>query len=237
VSVDGWVTATVAQVRSVAGSGRILVLDAPGWVGNAAGQHLDVRLTADDGYQAVRSYSIASYGTSTSIEIAVDEVPDGEVSPFLVQDIAPGDALEVKGPLGGYFVWRPETQAPVQLVAGGSGVVPLVAMARAHHDSGSQFPFRMLYSVQSPQRAFYADELGAIVDDRFALDWVYTRAAPPNWPHPSGRLDHATLERLVFPAAARPHTYICGPAGFVEAAADGMIALGHDQARIKTERF
>lgn len=237
MSDDGWLHATVGGARAATASGRILLLDVPGWRGNLPGQHLDLRLTAEDGYQAVRSYSIASYGTSTTVELAVDELPDGEVSPYLVQDVQPGDELEIKGPLGGFFVWRDSQTEPVQLIAGGSGVVPLVSIARAHHDSGSTAPFRMLYSVRSPADAYYSAELAALVDDRFALDLHYTRSAPEGWTAPVARLDHTVVAASTIPVADSPLVYVCGPTGFVEAVASILVSLGHPAERIKTERF
>ncbi|NQX10240.1 ferredoxin reductase [Microbacteriaceae bacterium VKM Ac-2855] len=235
--MGGWLEAEVRSVIDTTSHGRVLSLDVPGWPGNLPGQHLDVRLTAEDGYQAVRSYSIASFGPGTRVELAVDELPDGEVSPYLVRDVLPGDALEVKGPLGGYFVWRPEDIGPVQLVAGGSGVVPLVAIARAHRSAQSSAPFRMLYSVRSVDDAFYAQELTDLTDERFRLDWVYTRTAPPGSSRPAGRVDGALLEALTLAPSEHPLVYVCGPTGFVEAVAAALVTLGHAPERIKTERF
>lgn len=237
MSADGWVAGTVALVRAAAGHGRVLTLNVPGWPGNLPGQHLDLRLTAEDGYQAVRSYSIASSGPGTSIELAVDEFPEGEVSPYLVRDVEPGDALEVKGPLGGYFVWHADEPRPVQLIAGGSGIVPLVAIARAHRAAGSTAAFRMLYSVRSAEDAFYADELAALVDDRFQLDWAYTRRAPDGWPSPAGRVGPSELEAVTIVPEERPIVYVCGPNGFVEAVAAALVDLGHRPEDVKTERF
>jgi ferredoxin-NADP reductase len=217
--------------------GRVLTLVVPEWPGSLPGQHLDLRLTAEDGYQAVRSYSLASYGETAEVELAVDRLPDGEVSPYLVDDVAAGDQFEVKGPVGGYFVWRPTQTEPVQLVAGGSGVVPLMAMARAHSDTGSSAPMRLLYSVRSPQHAYYADELAALVDGHFTVDWVYTGRAPAGWARPAGRIDRSVIESLTIDASAQPTVYICGATGFVETAASLMAQLGHDPARIKTERY
>ncbi|MDQ1531100.1 MAG: hypothetical protein QOE37_1205 [Microbacteriaceae bacterium] len=237
VVVGGWKVGTVRTATMATPSGRLLTLDVPEWPGNLPGQHLDLRLTAEDGYQAVRSYSIASYGPGPSIELAVDEIPDGEVSPYLVEDVRPGDQLEVRGPLGAYFVWHAEQADPVQLIAGGSGVVPLVAMARAHRDSGSAAPFRMLYSVRAPEDAYFAAELAAHVDDRFSLDWLYTRATPPGWPVPARRIDREALDRVTIPPADSPLVYVCGPTGFVETTASLLVAIGHDPARVRTERF
>ncbi|MCS5729223.1 ferredoxin reductase [Herbiconiux moechotypicola] len=235
--VSGWGPATVASARRVTPTGRVLELDVPGWAGNLPGQHLDLRLTAEDGYQAVRSYSIASYGQGSRVELAVDELPDGEVSPYLVDVVEPGDELEVRGPIGNYFVWRDEQPDAVQLIAGGSGIVPLVAIARAHHASSNPAPFKLVYSVRAPEDAYYADELRGFEGDRFTLDWVYTRRTPPGWERPAGRIDAATIERVTLPASGNPLVYVCGPTGFVEAVSRALVALGHDPARVKTERF
>ncbi|WP_255305205.1 ferredoxin reductase [Microbacterium sp. 3J1] len=232
-----WLVAEVVTARSATPHGRVLELRVDGWPGNLAGQHVDVRLTAEDGYQAVRSYSLASSGGADVLELAVDEIPDGEVSPYLVEDVLPGDQLEVRGPIGAYFVWTPDRPEPVQLIAGGSGIVPLLAMARAHARSNSTAPMRMLYSVRSANDAFYADELTELADDRFTVDWVYTRSAPDGWPRPAGRIDAATIVANTIPAADRPAVYVCGPTSFVEAAADLLVTAGHSPDRIRTERF
>jgi ferredoxin-NADP reductase len=237
VVVAGWKVATVRTAQKVTPSGRLLTLEVPDWPGNLPGQHLDLRVTAEDGYQAVRSYSVASSGPSTLLELAVDRLPDGEVSPYLVDDVLPGDQLEVRGPLGGYFVWHERQTEPVQLIAGGSGIVPLMSMTRAHSRSGSPAPFRLLYSVRAAEDAYYVSELQGQVGDRFALDWVYTRTPPPGWPTPAGRIDREILARLTIPPAEEPVVYVCGPTGFVESAASLLVALGHDPARVKTERF
>lgn len=237
VGASLWLTGTVIDGQLATPSGRILRVEVPDWPGNLAGQHLDLRLTAEDGYQAVRSYSIASVGSATVIELAVDELPDGEVSPYLVRDVQPGDQLEVRGPLGGYFVWRETQQEPVQLIAGGSGVVPLVAMARAHHATASAAPFRLLYSVRTPENAYFRDELAGFEGDSFRLDWLYTRETPEGWPTPPGRLMRDSLQAVAIPAEQQPTVYVCGPTGFVEAAAGLLLELGHDPARVRTERF
>lgn len=233
----GWHTATVLGAQRVTPGGRLLILDVPGWPGNLPGQHLDVRLTAEDGYQAVRSYSMASYGPGRTIELAVDRLPDGEVSPYLVDEVRPGDQFEVKGPIGFYFVWRPEQPEPVQLIAGGSGVVPLMAMARAHRDAGSSAPFRMLYSVRSAVDAYYAEELTSLVDDRFTLDWVYTRRAPAGGTHGVGRITAESLAAGTLSPSLAPTVYVCGANGFVETAASALVAMGHEPQRIRTERY
>ena len=232
-----WLVARVVTARTVTSHGRVLELRVDGWPGNLAGQHVDVRLTADDGYQAVRSYSLASSGDADTLELAVDELPDGEVSPYLVEDVMPGDELEVRGPIGGYFVWTPDRAEPVQLIAGGSGIVPLVAIARVHASAASTAPMRLLYSVRSPEDAFYADELTGLADDSFSVDWAHTRSAPPGVSRPVGRVDAATLAASTIPASERPSVYVCGPTGFVEAVADLLVAGGHSPDRIRTERF
>jgi len=234
---SSWRTATVVDARQAGSHGRILQLSVAEWPGNLAGQHVDVRLTAEDGYQAVRSYSLASAGSAGTLELAVDEVPDGEVSPYLVEDVQPGDQLEVRGPIGGYFVWTPAHEGPVQLIAGGSGIVPLIAMARVHARSASAVPMRLLYSVRAPVDAFYADELDGLAGDSFTLDWAYTRTAPAGVPRPAGRIDAATVAASTIPPVDQPSVFICGPTGFVETVADLLVAAGHPPERIRTERF
>lgn len=238
MTVGGWQPARVVEAVPATPSARILRLRVPGWPGNLAGQHVDIRLTAEDGYQAVRSYSLGSYGPSETVELAVDEVPDGEVSPYLVRDVLPGDDLEVKGPLGGYFVWRPGGEAPVQLIAGGSGIVPLVAIARAARDAGSAASMRLLYSVRTREDAIYRDLLGELsADGGVDVSWRYTRAAPEGWAGSVGRLDAQALREATWDPGREPTVYVCGPTGFVEHVADALVDLGHAPARIRTERF
>lgn len=232
-----WRRATVATARTAGSHGRILELRVDDWPGNLAGQHVDLRLTAEDGYQAVRSYSLASSGSGDVLELAVDEVPEGEVSPYLVEDVRPGDELEVRGPIGGYFVWSPEQREPVQLIAGGSGIVPLIAMTRVHAGSAGAAPMRLLYAVRSADDAFYADELARLAGDTLTLDWAYSRTAPPGSARPAGRVDAATILASTFRPAVEPTVYVCGPTGFVEAVADLLVAAGHSPDRIRTERF
>lgn len=233
-----WHAATVVENSAETPTARRIVLDIPTWPGNRAGAHLDIRLTAPDGYQASRSYSIASSGPGPRVVLAIDEVAGGEVSPFLVHEVRVGDRLEVHGPLGAFFVWEPSSDPrPVQLIAGGSGVVPLFAMAAAHAHAAEATPFRLLYSVRSPDDAFFAGELAALAGDRFALDWVYTRRAPVDWPDPPGRLSRDALARLAVPAADDPRVFVCGPTPFVEAVADWLLELGHRPGSIRTERF
>jgi ferredoxin-NADP reductase len=217
-----WKVGTVTDTRTETPTGRSLTIAVDGWPGNLAGQHLDLRLTAPDGYQAVRSYSIASVGDGPSVQLAVDRLPTGEVSPYLVDDVLPGDQLEVRGPLGRWFVWTPEDTRPIQLIAGGSGVVPLIAMARAHANAGSTAPFRLLYSVRSPEDRFFADELAALESEHFRVDYVYTRSV---------------VDAVTIPAADAPGVFVCGPTGFVEAVARSLVDLGHEPQNVKTERF
>lgn len=240
-----WHAGTVSSAAAETSSARRIVLDVPTWPGNDAGQHLDVRLTATDGYQATRSYSIASSGPAMSVELVVAEVPDGEVSPFLVHDLQVGDAVEIHGPLGAFFVWRPPSEGdrpvgmrPVQLVAGGSGVVPLLAIARSHAAAGDTTPMRLLYSVRTPADVFFADELAAAAaSGAVSLDLVYTRSGPPGWAEPVGRLTHTGVAARVVPAADDPLVFVCGPTGFVEAVAQALVDLGHRPGSIRTERF
>ena len=238
MTVGGWQPARVTETVGATPSARLRKLQVPGWPGNDAGQHVDIRLTAEDGYQAVRSYSIGSYGPGETIELAVDEIPDGEVSPYLVRDVLPGDELEVKGPLGGYFVWRPGGAAPVQLIAGGSGIVPLMAMVRAATDAGAAASVRLLYSVRSAEDAIYRDELArTATDGGVGLTWRYTRAAPTGWTGHVGRVDDDALRAAVWEPGHEPIFFVCGPTGFVEHVADALVGLGHPSARIRTERF
>jgi ferredoxin-NADP reductase len=238
VTVGGWRPARVADTVDATASARVLHLEIPGWPGNDAGQHVDIRLTADDGYQAVRSYSLGSYGPGETIELAVDEIPDGEVSPYLVRDVLAGDELEVKGPLGGYFVWRPGGAEPVQLIAGGSGIVPLMAIVRAATDAGAVASVRLLYSVRTANDAIYRDELASASDDGgVGVAWRYTRTAPLGWDGPVGRVDADALRAATWAPEREPIVYVCGPTGFVEHVADALVELGHPPARIRTERF
>jgi ferredoxin-NADP reductase len=238
-----WRTGTVVSDTPLTPSSKSIVFEVDGWPGNDAGQHLDVRLTAPDGYTATRSYSIASEGGGTRVELAVDRLPDGEVSPFLVDDLTVGDALELHGPLGGWFVWRPDAAgadpAPVQLIGGGSGVVPLMAMMRAHASSGDRSEFNLLYSVRRPSDVFYAGELAelAAASESLEIHLVYTREVPERWPTPAARITRKVLAETTIGAARSPSIYLCGSTGFVEQIAGWLIELGHDPARIRTERF
>ncbi|GAA4352206.1 ferredoxin reductase [Angustibacter luteus] len=241
--MSGWQRATVVGARAETASARTLRLQVEGWPGHLPGQHVDVRLTAPDGYTATRSYSIASAFDGAAggdeIEISVEEVADGEVSPYLVQVAAVGDAVEVRGPLGGWFVWRAAQPEPLQLIGGGSGVVPLMSMVRGHELAGARAPVRLLYSVRDPASVYYRDELTrrAAEQPGLQVDFAYTRTAPPSWDGVVGRLDGARLSRWTWPVDAEPTTYVCGPTGFVEAVADELVRAGYDPRRIRTERF
>ncbi len=236
-----WRVGRVVALRDETSTARSVVLDVPGWPGHLAGQHVDVRLTAPDGYSAVRSYSMSAEADGDLVEITVDRLPDGEVSPYLTQVLALGDPLEVRGPIGGWFVWRPGQEGPVQLLAGGSGMVPLRAMLRARdRATGSdRAPMRLLYSVRQPDAVLYRDELDALARtaDGVRVEYAFTRRTPPDWPRPPGRLDAGLLAGAAFGPHEQPTCYVCGPTGFVEAAADLLGIAGHDPARIRTERF
>jgi ferredoxin-NADP reductase len=234
-----WQVATVAATRPETATARTLSFEVPDWPGHAAGQHVDVRLTAGDGYQTQRSYSIASAPEAGRLELTVQRVDDGEVSPYLVDLAEPGDQVEIRGPVGGWFTWDPANPAPVLLVAGGSGVVPLMSMVRARGGLMSRVPFRLVYSARGPEDVIYADELRRRVRDDHGLDvtYGYTRKVPPEWPRRPGRVDAQLLAAAGWPADFEPAVFVCGPTGFVEVAADLLVAQGHHPGRIKTERF
>jgi ferredoxin-NADP reductase len=231
-----WRVATLVGQREETPTTRTLVLDVPGWPGHLAGQHVDVRLTAEDGYSTQRSYSIASAPDGALLELTVQRVSDGEVSPYLVAGLLDGDPLELRGPVGGWFVWRPEQSEPVLLVAGGSGVVPLMAMIRARRQLGVTTPFRLLYSVRTPADRMYLAELQA-PDPGLEVTFLYTRETPDGWSRRPARLGEADLATLAWPPSALATSYVCGPTGFVEHAADLLVALGQAPDRIRTERF
>ncbi len=193
-------------------------------------------MTAPDGYTAQRSYSIASAPEAPHVELIVDRLPDGEVSPYLTEELRPGDDLEVRGPFGGWFVWHVGLGGPLQLVAGGSGVVPFLAMLDHHRAAGSEVPVRLLYSARSLAEVIRRERL-AEPERNLRVDLAITREAPPGWTGETGRVDRAVLRRRVFPPEAEPQVFVCGSTGFVDAVASAMIELGHASERIKTERF
>ena len=217
---------------------RTLVLDVPDWHGHRAGQHLDVRLTAEYGYQAQRSFSIASAPEDPAVAITVEEIEDGEVSPYLVEEVRAGDELELRGPIGGPFTWSVDEGGPVLLVAGGSGLVPIMSMLRHRAARASTVDTRALISVRTPADALYREELLAL-GPREQLDvrWTHTRSAAPDPGGWTGRVSAAMLAELGPPPGAAAHVYICGPTGFVEHAATLLVDAGHDPLRIATERF
>ncbi|HEX8007620.1 MAG TPA: ferredoxin reductase [Trebonia sp.] len=234
-----WRVATLSGAREETATARTLVFSVSSWPGHLPGQHLDVKLTAEDGYSAQRSYSIASAPDGTRLELTVQRIADGEVSPYLTDVLQPGDRVEVRGPIGGWFVWRPdgpEGKAPLLLVAGGSGIVPLMAMIRAHEAARSPVPLRLIYSVRSPADIIYASELSELAVGRpLEVTYLYTREAPGG--ARLGRIGADVLAEVAWPPEARPAIFVCGPTGFVEAAAALLVDAGHDPATIKTERF
>jgi ferredoxin-NADP reductase len=235
-----WHLGTVVALHDETATARTITLEVPDWPGHLAGQHVDVRLTAPDGYSAVRSYSIASApNTEKRVEITVERLPDGEVSPYLTQQVAVSDRLELRGPIGGWFVWHTTQTEPIQLIAGGSGIVPLMAMIRSRAAAGSTASFRVLYSVREPGAVFYHHELQrrSEQDSVVMLTYAYTRVAPKNWPRPPGRIDAALVASTTWPSKLAPTCYVCGPTPFVESAAGLLSACGNSPDKIKTERF
>lgn len=235
-----WRVGTVVALHDETATARTITLDILNWPSHLPGQHVDVRLTAADGYSAVRSYSIASApNTERRVELTVERLPNGEVSPYLTQELAIGDSLELRGPIGGWFVWRNEQTEPIQLVAGGSGIVPLMAMIRSRVSAGSTAPFRILYSVREPSGVFYRDELQALSDrdDSLTVTYAYTRVAPKGWRRPPGRIDAALIADAAWPSDHAPTCYVCGPTSFVESATELLVGAGHNRNRIRTERF
>jgi ferredoxin-NADP reductase len=229
-----WQLATVVELRDETARARTIVLNPPDWPDHLAGQHVDVRLTAEDGYQAQRSYSIASAPGDEHLELTVERIDDGEVSPYLTDELRPGDELELRGPVGGFFVWEEALGGPLLLLGGGSGVVPLRAILRHRAEVGSDVRARLFVSARTLADAIYHGELATLGAD---VRWTLTREAPDDWEGYRGRLDQALLAEVAWPASERPLAYVCGPNGFVEAAASGLVALGYDASRIRTERF
>jgi ferredoxin-NADP reductase len=235
-----WRVGTVVALHDETATARTITLEVSDWPGHVAGQHVDVRLTASDGYSAVRSYSIASApNAERRVEITVERLPDGEVSPYLTQELAVSDRLELRGPIGGWFVWRAQQTEPIQLVAGGSGIVPLMAMIRSRAAAGSAATFRLLYSVREPGAVLYRDELQALSDQDSSVNitYAYTRVAPKDWPRPAGRVDAALIANAAWPSKLGPTCYICGPTSFVESVSRLLTASGNDPEKIRTERF
>jgi ferredoxin-NADP reductase len=230
-----WQVATVAEVVDETPRVRTIVLDVPDWPGHRAGQHLDIRLTAEDGYRAEREYSIAS-APGEPVAITVERLDDGEVSPYLTEELRPGDGLELRGPIGGYFVWDAKDGGPLLLVAGGSGIVPLRAMVRHRRLSGSDVPTRLLYSSRTLEDVIYRAELEELADGIEVVQTL-TREQPPGWTGHDRRIDAALLRQVAWPAEDGALAFVCGPTSFVETVASGLVGLGHPPARVKTERF
>jgi ferredoxin-NADP reductase len=230
-----WQTATVGSVVDETVKVRTLSLDLPDWAGHRAGQHLDVRLTGDDGYRAERSYSIAT-APGEPVAITVERLDDGEVSPYLTEDVRPGDQFEIRGPIGGYFVWDPVDGGPLLLLAGGSGIVPLRAMLRHRAREESSVPVRLLYSSRNWSDVIYRAELDRRVPG-VAVIHTLTREQPAGWTGYARRVDQQMLAEVAWSAAQAPLAYVCGPTSFVETTAAGLVALGYSPGRVKTERF
>jgi ferredoxin-NADP reductase len=233
-----WRLARVRETVDETPTARTLVLDVPDWPGHRAGQHVDVRLTAEDGYQAQRSFSIASAPERDTLELTIERIDDGEVSPYLAGEVRAGDELELRGPIGRPFTWSVDDGGPLLLLAGGSGIVPLMAMLRHRAARESTVETRALVSVRRLEDAIYRAELLAL-GPREDLDirWTYTRSAPPDTAGWSGRVSAAMLAELGPPPEAAPRAFVCGPTAFVEHAATLLVDAGHDPLRIRTERF
>jgi ferredoxin-NADP reductase len=233
-----WQVATVVDIVDETARTRSIALELPGWPGHRAGQHVDVRLTAEDGYQAQRSYSIASAPEDESLVLTVERLDDGEVSGYLTDELRQGDELELRGPIGGYFVWESSLGGPLLLIAAGSGVVPFRAMFRHHQAAASTVPVRLLYSARTLDDVIYRDELAArAADDAIDVRFALTRSWPDDWTGYRRRIDRAILEEVAWPATEQPLVFVCGPTAFVETPAEALVELGHEPHRVKTERF
>jgi ferredoxin-NADP reductase len=232
-----WRLATVRQLIDETPRARTLVLDVPDWPGHIAGQHVDVRLTADDGYQTERSFSIASAPELATVAITVERIDGGEVSPYLTEELRVSDKLELRGPFTSYFVWQTRDGGPLLLIAGGSGLVPLMAMLRHRAANSSTVEARLLFSARSLDDALYRDELAKLTGDGLVTHFTFTREPPPEWRGFARRID-AEMLRTVGPSPhQRPHIFVCGPTAFVERAAELLVQLGHQPGAIRTERF
>jgi ferredoxin-NADP reductase len=230
-----WQVATVDGLVEETARVKTIVLGVPDWAGHRAGQHLDIRLTAEDGYRAEREYSIAS-APGEPVAITVERLDDGEVSPYLTEELRAGDEIELRGPVGGYFVWDPDEGGPLLLVAGGSGIVPLRAMLRHRERTGSDIPVRLLYSSRSLEDVIYRAELDE-PKDGVEVAHTLTRAQPQRWTGYSRRVDGELLGEFAWPANDDPRAFVCGPTSFVETVASGLVELGYPPERVKTERF
>lgn len=234
-----WRVARVAETRPDTPRSRSIFLEVPGWEGHRPGQHVDVRLTAPDGYQAQRSYSIASAPEDGRVELLVERLEDGEVSPYLTDELRAGDGLELRGPVGGWFAWEAGQGGPLFLIAGGSGIAPLMAMVRHRHAAGSDVPVHLLYSSRSWDEIVFREELDRLAenDAGLAVTHTLTRARPDGWMGYTRRIDAEMLAEVGFSPGREPLTFVCGPTPLVESAATALVGLGHDPPRIRTERF
>jgi ferredoxin-NADP reductase len=232
-----WTLGEIVEVVAETPRVKTLLLDVADWPGHRPGQHVDVRLTAEDGYQAQRSYSIASAPEDRRLAITVERLDDGEVSPYLVDELRPGDRFELRGPIGGYFAWDVSLGGPLLLVGGGSGVVPLMAMLRHRAAARSNVPARLLLSSRTWDDVIYRDELERLAGDGLEIVHTLTRARPEGWSGYARRVDVELLREVAWRPDDRPQTFVCGPTSFVETVASGLVELGHDPATIKTERF
>jgi ferredoxin-NADP reductase len=232
-----WHTAVVRELRPETAHAMTIVLDDPAWPGHAAGQHLDVRLTAEDGYQAQRSYSIAS-APEEPLALTVERIDEGEVSPYLTEVLRAGDELELRGPIGGHFTWRTEDGGPLLLLGGGSGLVPLIAMLRHRIARADTTDTRLLVSSRSLDDLLFADELERVAaEPGVELQITLTRVRPPAWDGLARRIDGEMLAALGPAPSEHPRMFVCGPTAFVEHAADALVALGHEPGSIHAERF
>jgi ferredoxin-NADP reductase len=234
-----WQIGSVVSIIDETPRTKSLVLDLPGWVGHRAGQHVDVRLTAEDGYQAERSYSIASPPEDRQVTLTVERLDDGEVSPYLTDGLQICDQIELRGPIGGYFTWQVALGGPLLLIAGGSGIVPLMAMIRHRAAQKSMLPTRLLFSSRDFDDIIYRQELEqlAAADPTLTVTHTLTRAQPPGWAGYRRRIDRAMLAAVAWPPAEQPQAFVCGPTTLVETVATALVGLGHDPLRVKTERF
>jgi ferredoxin-NADP reductase len=234
-----WQIGEVVETNSETPRTKSLFLEVPGWQGHRAGQHVDVRLTAEDGYQAQRSYSIASAPENGRLELVVERLDDGEVSPYLTDELRTGDGLELRGPIGGWFAWDAEERGPLLLIAGGSGIAPLMAMVRHREAAGSDTPVRLLFSSRSHEEIIFRQELEDLTaeDETLKVIHTLTRSQPENWHGYDRRIDEQMLREVAYPPEEQPLAFVCGPTPLVETVATALVGLGHDPARVKTERF
>jgi ferredoxin-NADP reductase len=234
-----WALGEVVEIIDETPKVRSIVLDVPEWIAHRAGQHVDVRLTAEDGYQAQRSYSIASAPEDERLALTVEGLPDGEVSSYLVGELRTGDMLELRGPVGGYFVWEADMGGPLLLIAGGSGVVPLMSMLRHRDASGAEVGAKLLYSSRSWEDVIYRDELKRLASAADGPEVVHTltRSQPPGWTGYARRVDGQVLEETAWPASSMPSAFVCGPTPFVESVAAALVLLGYPPTSVRTERF